>query len=99
MVDFIERRKYMCGWCNKLETLKERLEQFPAGYPIGKEANYMPWGVNDIIKINLWYDKEHGMKNREFLMELSYSENNNDKAIRLIAPIKYCPNCGKELKV
>jgi hypothetical protein len=99
MFDSVERRKQMCVWCDKLNTLKERLENYDAGYLIGKEVNYMPWGKEDIIKISLWYEKEYGMADKGFLIELSYSENNDSRSIRLIAPIKYCPNCGNKLEV
>jgi hypothetical protein len=89
----------MCKWCNKLNTLKSRLQEYNAGYMIGESINFKPWDDCEDVRIELWYDKEYGMKNKEFLLELGHREKDSTSGIRLVAPVKYCPNCGKKLEV
>ena len=89
----------MCDWCNRLEESLQRLKEHDyLGVPIGNRINFYPWDKveKDRVEIELWYDKEHGMKKREFLIELAMWESNGS-GTRMVAPIKYCPNCGRLL--
>ena len=92
----------MCSWCNNLNSaIQDLMMNDYSGVPIGERIEFYPWDKTKEykIKIELWYEKEHGRDKKEFLVELSMQDTNKGKGygIRMVAPIKYCPNCGKEL--
>lgn len=92
--------KTICNWCQDLEVQLEELKNNDyTGVSIGKTNYFYPWDKTEIdkISIQLWYDREHGMEKRDFLVELGMKEENGS-GTRMVAPIKYCPNCGRKLK-
>jgi len=93
----------MCNWCGRLDQAMIDLREWNySGVAIHKEKiEFYPWDKTeeDKVRIELWYTQEHGRDKREFLIELGMQDKNRGKGsgIRMVAPIKYCPNCGKKL--
>lgn len=92
--------KTICSWCQDLEkSLKEIKEKDYTGISIGKINYFYPWDniETNKISVQLWYDQEHGMEKRDFLIELGMKKEDGSGR-RMVAPIKYCPNCGRKLR-
>ena len=91
----------LCDWCINLESsIEDILEKDYTGVSIGKNINFYPWDKKEENKIiiQLWYDKECGMDQRDFLIELMMKDVDGS-GVHLVAPIKFCPNCGRNLKI
>lgn len=90
----------MCKLCEDIKIAKIKIDNTKcSGVSLGRTSKSKVWEDEYPIEMTLWYDKEGNMKSRTTLIELSMCTDDEGNGVRLIYPVKYCPNCGEKLVV